>query len=59
MIFGKETIEKVHKFDVDFETKEWNMLKKYGLKLIKNDEGALINYAVNDILRKEIESNKK
>jgi len=55
MIFGKETKEKVCKFDVDFEENEWDMLKKYGLKTIKTDESALVNYAVNDILRKEVE----
>lgn len=59
MIFGKETIEKVHKFDVDFEDKELAMLKEYGLKTIKTDEGALVNYAINDILRKEVERNER
>lgn len=59
MIFGKETIEKVCKFEADFEDKEWDMLKKYGLKHIKKDEAALVNYAVNDILRKEVERKRK
>lgn len=58
MKFGKETSEKVCMFDVDFDKKEWDMLRDYGLGLIKNDEEALINYAVNDILRKEVERKK-
>ena len=59
MKFGKETSEKYCKFDVEFENKEWNILRDYGLKLIQKDEGALVNYAVNKILSKEVESHKK
>jgi hypothetical protein len=59
MKLGKETEEKVYKFDAEFTTKEWKMLKDYGQKLILKDEGALVNYALNDILRKAVERHKK
>ena len=56
IIFGKETIDKVHKFDVDCTDVEWKTLKEYGLKKIQEDDLALINYAVVDLLKKYIES---
>jgi len=55
MEIGKEKIEKVHKFEIDLSTKEYSLLKKIGLELIIKDEEALINYAVNHILKKQIE----
>jgi hypothetical protein len=59
MKFGKETIEKFCKFDVEFSNEECTMLKKYGQKLIKDDDAALINYAVNEILKKAVNDSKK
>ena len=59
MKFGKETKEKVCKFDVEFSDKEFSFLKEYGLKEIKNDYPALVNYALNKILIKEIERKSK
>jgi len=58
MKLGKETAEKYCKFDVELSNKEWDMLKNYGLELIQNDEGALINYAFNKILEKQLKENK-
>jgi hypothetical protein len=58
MKFGKETSEEYCKFDVELSNKEWAMLKDYGLKLIQNDEGALINYAFNKILEKQAKEEK-
>ena len=55
MEIGKEKIEKVHKFEIDLSTKEYALLKKIGLEFIIKDEEALINYAVNHILKKQIE----
>lgn len=59
MKLGKETEEKVCKFDAEFTAKEWKMLKDYGQKLILKDEGALVNYALNDILHNEVKKHKK
>jgi len=59
MKFGKETAEKYVKFDVDIDNNEYDMLKNYGLEQIKNDDQALINYAVNKILRAEVEREEK
>lgn len=58
MKFGKETVEKCHKFDMDMSEKERAILACYGLKQIKNDEEALINYAVNKILINAIKKGK-
>ena len=55
MKMGKEIVEQVCRFDVSFSKKEWNMLREYGLKLIKEDDAALINYAFNEILKKEVQ----
>lgn len=58
MKIGKEKVEKIHKFEMDFSPKEYVLLKKMGLELIIKDEEALINYAVNYILNKEIDKAK-
>lgn len=55
MKIGKEKTEKVHEFEINLSTKEYVLLKKIGLELIIKDEEALINYAVNHILEKQIE----
>lgn len=59
MKFGKETEEKFHRFDVSMDKKEHKFLRDYGLDQIKNDDEALINYAVNKILGEEIKKGKK
>ena len=59
MKFGKETKETYCQFDVDLSKKEWETLKEYGRKTIEKDDGALINYAINDIVRKEVERSEK
>lgn len=58
MKIGKEKVEKIHKFEMYFSPKEYALLKKMGLELIIKDEEALINYAVNYILNKEIDKAK-
>jgi len=58
MQFGKHDIEKVYRFDVDFENKEYALLKDYGLKEIQNDSEALVNYAVNKILANAVKLEK-
>jgi hypothetical protein len=55
MEIGKEKVEKVHKFEIDLSSEEYALLKKIGLELIIKDEEALINYAVNYILAKEVD----
>lgn len=55
MEIGKEKVEKVHKFKIDLSSEEYALLKKIGLELIIKDEEALINYAVNYILAKEVD----
>jgi len=59
MKFGKESVEKFHKFDVSFDKKEHSFLRDYGLDQIKNDDEALINYAVNKILREAVKNGEK
>jgi len=59
MKFGKQKIEKVYKFDVDFEDKEYAYLKDYGLKEIQKDSEALVNYAVNKVLANAVDMEKK
>ncbi len=59
MKLGKETIKTVHNFDATFSTKELKMLKDYGLKLIREDEASLVNYAVNRILENAVKEKKK
>ena len=58
MKIGKETIEESCKFDIDLSSKEAATLKEYGLKNIQNDDAALINYAVNKMLRDYISTEK-
>jgi hypothetical protein len=50
MKIGKEKKEIYYRFDVDFEKKEYDILREYGAKEIVKDDNALINYAVNKIL---------
>jgi hypothetical protein len=46
-------------FDVDLSEQEIDQLCNYALEHIKNDKKALVNYAVNDILKEMIDSTKK
>ena len=59
MELSKEKKQTVYAFDLDVSDQEHKMLKEFGLKTIKDDDDALINYAVNYILRKEVESYDK
>jgi hypothetical protein len=59
MKLGKETKVTYHKFDVDFENKEYKMLKNYALQEIVKDDEALVNYAVNKILTKAVQDKVK
>jgi len=50
MKFGKETKKVYCQFEFEFEDKEFQMLREYGLKEIAKDDNALVNYAINKIL---------
>lgn len=41
--------------DCEFEPEELELLRHYGLEKIKNDDQALISYAIQQILKKEME----
>ena len=59
MNFGKEVIGKVYKFKVEMDDKEEALLKEYALKNIINDDEALLNYAVNRILKEMVNKGDK
>jgi len=59
MKLENEREETVYKFDVDFTDNEADVLVDIGLKRIKNDREALINYAVNALLKEYVENIKK
>jgi len=59
MILKKEREVKCYEFDADFTKEEAKELKEYGLKIIADDDNALINYAVNKILTKYVENQKE
>ena len=56
--FGKERKETFYRFDIKVEPKLETILIKYAKKRIINDREALINYAINGILREEMDRNK-
>ena len=58
MKIGKEKAIQYSEFKVDFESKEYCMLKEYGKKEILKDDNALINYAINKILADYIQRNQ-
>ena len=59
MQLDNETLEIVHKFDLDFkDDNEYNALLKHARSKINNDEEALINYAVVDLLKEYIAREK-
>lgn len=58
MKFGKQKIEKIYNFDVDFEDNEYSILKDYGLREIQKDPEALVNYAVNKVLANAVKLGK-
>ena len=53
--FGKETEEVVHKFEIECDDITEQIFIDYAKKRILNDKQALINYAVNEIIREEVE----
>lgn len=64
MKLGKEKKQIYYVMPAEFSPEEVKNLKEYALKNIINDEQALINYAVVDILKKyidkeEVKNNKK
>ena len=59
MKLSKEVIEKCHRFDLDLNKEEHKFFKNYGLEQIKEDDEALINYAINKILSKVVKGDKK
>ena len=58
MELTNERKEEMIAFDVDIEDEEAERLADVGLDLIKNDKNALINYAVNHILKEMIDKEK-
>lgn len=55
---GKMTKEKVCKFDTEIDVKTFNVLLKYAKKAIMKDNETLISWAINDILKKQIEKDR-
>lgn len=58
MKFGKETEVNQVRFEVEMTDEERDFLYKEGLQRIVLDEEAIINYAVNDILREQLMRDK-
>lgn len=56
---GKETKMTYYHFDIEMDIDDRKKLIKYALKTIKKDEEALINYAMNDLLKKRVEELKE
>ena len=54
MKIDNERTEVVHKFDIDLTDEEYATLADVGLKRIKNDRDALINYAVVSLLQDKV-----
>ena len=54
MIFGKESEVNQVRFEVEMSDEERDFLYKEGLQRIVLNEEAIINYAVNDILREQL-----
>jgi len=59
MKLGKEKKMQYSHFDTEFDSKEFQILKEYGLKHIVNDDDELVNYAVNKILKDRMEQKTK
>jgi len=59
MEIDNERTEVTHKFDLDLSEKEAKILAECGLDSIKNDQGALINYAVNMLMQDMIDRAEK
>ena len=53
--FGKETKEIVHNFDVDMDDATAAVFVEWARERILNDKDTLINYAINGILREQME----
>jgi len=59
MKFDNESKEEYYKFDIDLSDEEAEFLIDVGLREIKKDSEALINYAVNFILQKKVDELKQ
>ena len=58
MNLKNECKEYVYKYDMDASDDEIKQLAKLGLKKIKKDENALVNYAVISILEEYIKNSE-
>jgi len=54
--FGKFIPEKVYRVDFEAEENVMETFAKYGLEKIKDDQEALVSYAINKLLKDMIES---
>ena len=59
MKIDNERTEVFHKFYLDITDSESETLARIGLERIKNDREALINYAVNVVLRDKVDELEK
>lgn len=55
MKFLNEREIKYYEFNTEISEDEKKILKEYALKNIVNDDNALINYAIIDILKKQVD----
>jgi len=56
--FGKFIPEKMYRVDFEADEKVMKTFAEYGLKKIKEDEAALINYAINVLLSDMVKNEK-
>ena len=59
MKLGKESKQEYYTYETDFTPEEAKVFVNYALKNIVNDHDALINWAVVDILKKQIEGKEE
>jgi len=59
MELGQEKEELFYSFPLDLSDEEAKRLRDFGLKVIAEDADALINYAVNYMLKKQVEKLEK
>ena len=59
MELGTTKKEEYYTYETDFSQKEAQVFINYALKNIVNDQEALINWAVVDILKKQIENKEE
>ncbi len=53
----KEKIIEMCEIELDIDEKMYDKLAEIGLEMIKDDKNALINYAVNVILKEMVDKN--